>query len=73
MPRSLAMWLARKHTRSALVEIGEYFGRRSHSTVIAAERKMKRLLDQSSSWTVSAESMPVGDLVRSIESRLRAC
>jgi chromosomal replication initiator protein len=35
-PRMLAMWLARKHTRAALKEIGEYFGRRSHSTVIAA-------------------------------------
>ena len=32
-PRMLAMWLARKHTRAALSEIGHYFGRRSHSTV----------------------------------------
>ncbi len=31
-PRMLAMWLARKHTRAALSEIGRYFGRRSHST-----------------------------------------
>ena len=36
-PRMLAMWLARKHTRVALSEIGQYFGRRTHSTVISAQ------------------------------------
>jgi chromosomal replication initiator protein len=35
-PRMLAMWLARKHTRAALSEIGLYFGHRSHSTVVSA-------------------------------------
>ena len=39
-PRMLAMWLARKYTRSALTEIGRYFGRRSHSTVISAQRRV---------------------------------
>jgi len=38
-PRMLAMWLARKYTRAALGEIGEYFGRRSHSTVVSAQKK----------------------------------
>ena len=39
-PRMLAMWLARKHTRAALSEIGEFFGRRSHSTVISAQKRV---------------------------------
>ena len=39
-PRMLAMWLARKHTRAALSEIGHYFGRRSHSTVISAQKRV---------------------------------
>ncbi len=39
-PRMLAMWLARKHTRAALSEIGYYFGRRSHSTVISAQKRI---------------------------------
>jgi chromosomal replication initiator protein len=39
-PRMLAMWLARKYTRSALSEIGQFFGNHSHSSVIAAQRKM---------------------------------
>ncbi len=34
------MWLARKHTRAALSEIGAFFGRRSHSTVISAQKRV---------------------------------
>ena len=41
-PRMLAMWLARKYTRSALSEIGLYFGNHSHSTVISAQQKIDR-------------------------------
>lgn len=44
-PRMLAMWLARKHTKSALSEIGQFFGNRCHSTVISAEKKVNKLLD----------------------------
>jgi chromosomal replication initiator protein len=40
-PRMLAMWLARKHTHAALTEIGEFFGRRSHSTVLSAQNKVE--------------------------------
>jgi chromosomal replication initiator protein len=43
-PRMLAMWLARKFTRAAFSEIGEYFGRRSHSTVISAQNKVEHWL-----------------------------
>ena len=43
-PRMLAMWLARKHTRNALAEIGQFFGRRSHSTVISAQKRVERWL-----------------------------
>lgn len=45
-PRMLAMWLARKYTRAALSEIGEFFGRRSHSTVISAQKQVDRWLNQ---------------------------
>ena len=41
-PRQLAMWLARKYTRSALSEIGVYFGNRSHSSVIAAQKEIDK-------------------------------
>jgi chromosomal replication initiator protein len=44
-PRMLAMWLARKHTRAALAEIGQFFGRRSHSTVLSAQKKINAMID----------------------------
>lgn len=55
-PRMLAMWLARKHTRAAWSEIGAHFGRRSHSTVIAAHHRVEELI----------ATGPSGQLVHSI-------
>lgn len=40
-PRMLAMYLARQYTRAAYSEIGGYFGNRSHSTVIAATKRVE--------------------------------
>lgn len=57
-PRMLAMWLARKHTRSALSEIGRYFNR-NHSTVISAQRRVDE-------WLSSGEETPFGGSRRSI-------
>lgn len=37
-PRQVGMYLARKHTRFSLEEIGGYFGGRDHSTVLHAVR-----------------------------------
>ncbi len=39
-PRQVCMYLARKHTRYSLEEIGGYFGGRDHSTVLHAVRKI---------------------------------
>ena len=50
-PRMLGMWLARKYTRAPWSEIGEFFGRRSHSTVISAHRRVEKLItDRGSDW-----------------------
>jgi len=42
-PRQLAMYLARSHTPLPFKEIGESFGRKDHSTVIYAIKRIERL------------------------------
>ena len=63
-PRMLAMWLARKYTRAALSEIGQYFGRRSHSTVISAQ---KRIDD----WLALKTPVEVADRVWTVEEAIQ--
>jgi chromosomal replication initiator protein len=45
-PRQVCMFLARRHTRYSLEEIGGYFGGRDHTTVLHAVRTVTG--DQSS-------------------------
>ena len=71
-PRMLAMFLARRLTQSAYSEIGKYFGDRNHSTVMAAEKKVLRLIDERATIRIAAEDWPVVDLVESLETHLRA-
>ncbi|MAE67099.1 MAG: chromosomal replication initiator protein DnaA [Phycisphaeraceae bacterium] len=47
-PRQIAMWLARRHTRFSLEEIGGHFGGRDHTTVMHAIRAIdQRIKDDS--------------------------
>ena len=70
-PRMLAMWLARKYTRSAWSEIGHFFGRRSHSTVIAAHRRVERLISAQAEIGLNDRSCNVEDAIRRLEQALR--
>jgi chromosomal replication initiator protein len=70
-PRMLAMWLARKHTRAAFSEISQFFGRRSHSTVISAERKVNRWMADGAQIQLGHSSCRIEDAIRRIESQLR--
>ncbi len=70
-PRMLCMWLARRFTRAALSEIGDYFGGRSHSTVVSAKRKFDALLNSGGELVVGDRACPVDEAIRRIEARLR--
>lgn len=70
-PRMLAMWLARKYTRSAFSEIGDYFGRRSHSTVISAEKKVNGWMAKGVAVQLGHGLCRVEEAIRRIESHLR--
>lgn len=70
-PRMMAMWLARKHTRAAYSEIGDFFGR-CHSTVIAAEKKVTGWVDKEASVHIGDNRVPVQEALRLVERQLGA-
>ena len=69
-PRMLAMWLARKHTRAALSEIGQYFGRRSHSTVVSAQKQVETWMSAGASIEVADQRWSIDEAIRLVEKRL---
>jgi chromosomal replication initiator protein len=71
-PRMLAMFLARKHTASALTEIGSYFGRRSHSTVISAQKTVVEWVASHSQIMLADATWDVEEAIRRVEEMLRA-
>lgn len=70
-PRMLAMWLARKYTRSALTEIGRFFGRKSHTTVISAEAKVGQWMTAGKTIHLSGAPCTVEDALKRLEAQLR--
>jgi chromosomal replication initiator protein len=71
-PRMLAMWLARKFTQAALTEIGEFFGRRSHSTVLSAQHKVERWVTTGQTVKCDKSNCDVRALLTRLERSLRA-
>ncbi len=69
-PRMLAMWLARKHTRAALSEIGNYFGHRSHSTVISAQKRVDGWMVAGRPLDLAEHRWPIDHAIRQVERRL---
>ena len=69
--RMLAMYLSRQHTRSACSEIGEYYGGRSHSTVIAAQKKVASWVQSNAAIDLPHAKYPAKDAIGRIESDLR--
>ncbi|MFN0020355.1 MAG: DnaA ATPase domain-containing protein [Pirellulaceae bacterium] len=70
-PRMLAMWLARKYTRSAYSEISRYFGRKSHSTVLSAEDKVGEWLANGKTLPLPHGQCTVEEALRRVEAQLR--
>jgi chromosomal replication initiator protein len=71
-PRMLAMWLARKHTRAALSEIGQFFGRRSHSTVISAQKRVDQWMAAGTPLCLAERTWEIDEAVRQVERQLLA-
>jgi chromosomal replication initiator protein len=71
-PRMIGMWLARKYTRAAWSEIGEFFGRKSHSTVISAHKRVEQLISDQARVGMNSGACSVEDAIRRLEAALRS-
>lgn len=69
--RMLAMYLSRQYTSSAFSEIGDYYGGRSHSTVIAAQKKVNNWLVSNQEISLPHAAYEAKELVKRIELNLR--
>ena len=74
LARGLAMYLARKHTDMSFPEIGRFMGKKNHSTVLLAARRISQKLqrDETVSWTTpdGEKRMNLAVLVQDIEDQL---
>ena len=73
-PRSVAMYVARNLTKVAWREIGQYFGGRDHSTVVAAAKRVNGWVNENVTVDVpnSCRGNTWGEVVQEIEERLLA-
>ncbi len=66
-PRMAAMYLARKHTPSSYSDIGAYFGGRGHSTVVAAEKKVRQWLEKNEELALGERRVKARELIERSE------
>jgi chromosomal replication initiator protein len=66
-PRMLAVYLARKHTAASFSEISGHFGGKSHSTAVAAEKKVRQWLQSDRTLAVGERAWRVRELLERIE------
>jgi chromosomal replication initiator protein len=71
-PRMMAMYLARRHTRAAYSEIGQFFGGRNHATVISADHKVAAWLAQNAEVKVASQTWRLSDVLDALEQQLLA-
>ncbi|MEO2030595.1 MAG: chromosomal replication initiator protein DnaA [Planctomycetaceae bacterium] len=73
-PRSIAMYVARRLTKAAWREIGQYFGGRDHSTVVAAAKRVDVWINETVKVDLpnSCRGTTWGEVVQEIEERLLA-
>jgi len=66
-PRMVAMFLARKHTAASHADIGKHFGDRNHSTVVAAEKKVRQWLQDNKELALGGRRVRIRELVERVE------
>lgn len=70
-PRMVAIFLCRKHTAATYGEVSKHFGAKTHSTAVAAEKKVRGWLDKGESVAIGDRDWPVKELLDRIERELQ--
>jgi chromosomal replication initiator protein len=70
-PRMVAIYLCRKHTAATYGEISKHFGAKTHSTAVAAEKKVRAWLEKGESVAIGDRDWPVKELLDRIERELQ--
>ena len=68
--RMLAMWQSREYTSNAYSEIGDFFGGRTHSTVIAAGKRVKGWIGNNEKIDLPNSKSSAREIIQRIESKL---
>lgn len=66
-PRMLVMFLARRLAGASYNEIGHFYGAKSHTTAIAAERKVAQMLEDDAPLFSNIDRCPVRDIIEAVE------
>ena len=69
-PRMMAIYLCRKHTVATYGQIAKHFGAKTHSTAVAAEKKVRTWLAQDVKLTVGERVWLAKDLLARLEREL---
>ncbi|WP_439621658.1 chromosomal replication initiator protein DnaA [Gemmata sp.] len=70
-PRMVAIYLCRKHTAATYGEVSKHFGAKTHSTAVAAEKKVRAWIEKDASVTIGDRSWRVKELIDRIERELQ--
>lgn len=70
-PRMIAIYLCRKHTAATYGDIAKHFGAKTHSTAVAAEKKVRGWLDKNLSVAIGDRDWLAKELIDRIERELQ--
>jgi chromosomal replication initiator protein len=70
-PRMIAIYLCRKHTAATYGEISKHFGAKTHSTAVAAEKKVRTWIEKGASVAIGERDWDAKELLDRIERELQ--
>ena len=70
-PRMVAIYLCRKHTAATYGEISKHFGAKTHSTAVAAEKKVRAWLEKDASVAIGDRDWRAKELIDRVERELQ--